>query len=132
MESAPYLRFRTRWEQRKREAAEVFKHERVAHVIDVLLADLDGVRLKEVSAEVGVQEAVEVSGYSESSIWRFLDDEKVPNVGEPGHPRMRIRDLPFKPRTSVFPSQQNERSKSELHATGTVDLATAELEIIND
>ena len=132
MDSDPYVGFRSRWEQRKREAAEVFRHERVAHVIGVLLEEFDAVRLEEVAGEVGVQEAVAVSGYSESSIWRFLDDEKVPNVGEPGHPRMRIRDLPFKPRQSELPSHQKERSKSAPRVNKTAALGTAELEIIND
>jgi hypothetical protein len=130
MESAPYMEFRRRWEQRQREAAEVFKHERGAHLIGVLLQDFDAVRVDEVSGEVGVQGATAVSGFSESSIWRFLDDEAVPNVGEPGHPRMRIRDLPFKPRRSeVVGSRRQSAPKCP---ASTASLGTAVLETIDD
>lgn len=129
MESDAYKAFRIRWEQREREAAEVFKHERMAHVIGVLLQDFDAVRLEEVSGEVGVKEAVGVSGYSESSIWRFLDDD-VPNVGEPGLPSMRIQDLPFRARRPDMTSPQQGQSTTDTEPS-TAALGTARIEIIN-
>lgn len=130
MESDAYKAFRSRWEQREREAAEVYKHERMAHVIGLLLQDFDAVRLDEVSGEVGVMEAVGVSGYSESSIWRFLDAD-VPNVGEPGLPSMRILDLPFKPRRPDVTSPQNGQSMPDTRSSAPA-LGTAQLETIDD
>lgn len=123
--SDPYLAFRRRWDHRRREAAEIFMHERAAHVISVVLQELDAMRAAEVSGEVGIQEAARLSGYSVSSIWRLLNDEQVTNVGEPGRPRIRIRDLPFKPRRSVIsctPAKSPRRSDAAL--------GSAELEIV--
>ncbi len=37
------------------------------------------------------------SGYSRATLERMLSDGKIPNVGEPGAPRVRRCDLPRKP-----------------------------------
>lgn len=96
-ESAPYRALRDRWEEKRNEAIRVFRHRRAAQVIKVLLAELEAMRLAEVSREVSIREAAALSGYNESSMWRLLRED-VPNVGEPGHTRIRVGDLPLKPR----------------------------------
>lgn len=44
-----------------------------------------------------VAEAAEESGYSESQLYSLLSEEKLPNVGKKGAPRVRRGDLPRKP-----------------------------------
>ncbi len=43
-----------------------------------------------------LEEAVEESGYTYSSLQKKVASGKIPNIGEPGAPRVRRQDLPRK------------------------------------
>lgn len=122
--------FIDRWREQLQEAEVVFKDTRSANVIRVFLEELEAMRAAELAVELTVQEAADVSGYHESSIWRMLGDGELEDVGEPGSPRILATDLPLKVdrnRSSEGPARTVEFRHDEAPRLGT-----ARLEMIND
>ena len=91
-----YQRFRTRWQQRRREALDLFNDEHLARLIEVMLAEIEAMRIEELTQEVGLQDAARLSGYHEATVSRMLERGEIPNLGAPGRPRLRVIDLPYK------------------------------------
>lgn len=50
---------------------------------------------------LNLTEAARLSGYSSEHLGRMVRDGKIPNAGRPGAPRIRLGDLPRRPRPAV-------------------------------
>jgi hypothetical protein len=92
-----YQAFRARWQQRRREAIELFEDAQLARLIDVMLVEIESMRVEELMQEVGLQDAARLSGYHEATVVRMLERGEIENFGAPGRPRLRVVDLPYKP-----------------------------------
>ena len=60
-----------------------------------------------------LDEAVEESGYSYSSLEKRVRSGRIPNIGEPGAPRVRRQDLPRKTPTRCFELETGEPDLAE-------------------
>ena len=60
-----------------------------------------------------LDEAVEESGYSYSSLEKRVRSGTIPNIGEPGAPRVRRQDLPRKTPTRRFELESGEPDLAE-------------------
>lgn len=70
---------------------------RQAEALESAAEDLER-RLPEWRLEpLTVEEAAAESGYSRSQLYALLSEDRLPNAGEPGAPRIRRCDLPLKP-----------------------------------
>lgn len=92
-----------------------------ARAVERCVEDLKEARAERDLQTLTLREAVEVSGYSYSRLQELVGD-KIPNVGEPGAPRVRRGDLPRKPGQA---SGTVEVADTE---DGEPDLARARLE----
>lgn len=95
-QSQAYHAFRARWQQRRREVIDLVNDEHLAQLIEVMLAEIEAMRIEELTLEVGLREAARLSGYHESTISRMLERGEMQDVGAPGRPRLRVIDLPYK------------------------------------
>jgi hypothetical protein len=62
--------------------------------------ELDAYEESHASELLTLEEAANESGYHKDSISRMISEDKVPNAGTKGAPRVRRRDLPKKPRSA--------------------------------
>jgi hypothetical protein len=53
---------------------------------------------------LSLREAAAASGYSEDHLARLVRQERIPNAGRRGAPRIRRGDLPRRPMTRVAPA----------------------------
>ncbi len=60
-----------------------------------------------------LEEAAEESGYSYSSIQKRVASGEIPNVGQPGAPRVQRQDLPRKTPTRRFELESGEPDLAE-------------------
>lgn len=84
-----------------REEAERIRHrytdDRLARLCEVHAEELETALRTSLDETLTLSEAARVSGYSTSHLRRLLDEGRIPNAGQPGAPRIRLGDLPFKP-----------------------------------
>ena len=74
----------------------------MARVIRQIVGEINASRQQEFLATVTVSEAVELTGYSESTIYRHLETGKLQNVGTERNVLLRVRDLPFRSGPETF------------------------------
>ena len=67
----------------------------------------------EATTLLNLQEAAAESGYSYSSIQKRVASGEIPNVGQPGAPRVRRKDLPRKAPTRPFKLESGEPDLAE-------------------
>ena len=60
-----------------------------------------------------LEEAVEESGYTYSSLQKRVASGEIPNIGEPGAPRVQRQDLPRKTPTRRFELESGEPDLAE-------------------
>lgn len=101
---------------------------RQAHALESAADDLER-RLPEWRLEpLTVEQAAAESGYSRSQLYNLLSEDKLPNAGEKGAPRIRRCDLPRKPgHDAVELETAEDREPVERDADGNPDLAGAVL-----
>lgn len=92
-----YEAFRARWLQRRDDARGLYSDEETSHLIEVLLDEVEAMRLDELREEVDLPTAAGLSGYHESTLSRMVERGELTNVGRPGRPQFRLADLPYKP-----------------------------------
>lgn len=83
-----------------RSKASVFRaHEQasVAIAYELCARGLDEALTSIEVAPLSLSEAAELSGYSQDHLGRLIRDDKIPNAGRKGAPRIARRDLPMKP-----------------------------------
>lgn len=73
-----------------------YSDERLASLCESHARELEVALRTSLSRQVTLNRAAEISGYSKSHLRRLMDQGTIPNVGEPGAPRVRVSDLPFK------------------------------------
>jgi hypothetical protein len=59
--------------------------------------ELDAYEVAHADELLTLDEAAKESGYHKDSLSRMMSEEKIPNAGTKGAPRVRRRDLPKKP-----------------------------------
>lgn len=91
-----HVEFFERWTVR-REAYELAEMRGVVAVIDHLLADVAEMMRADAEEVVTPTEAARAGGYSADHIARLIRRGAIENVGRPGAPRLRRRDVPQKP-----------------------------------
>jgi hypothetical protein len=75
-----------------------YRDESLAALCEAHARELAAALRTSLDEEVTLSRAAELSGYSRSHLRRLMDQGVIPNVGEPGSPRLRVGDLPFRPR----------------------------------
>ena len=86
----------SRWRTR----AKLFRDhadESVARAYEKCAEELDEALREEDERLLDLQEAAELSGYSADHLGRLVREEKIPNAGRTGAPRIAHTDLPRKP-----------------------------------
>ncbi len=72
-----------------------------ARICDEVLVDFGKVLETESNAALTLGEAAARSGYSAGHLGRLVRQGKIPNAGHPRSPRVRVVDLPARPRAVV-------------------------------
>jgi hypothetical protein len=85
------------WRDEAERARRRYADESVARLCEIHAQELEAALRSSLDDQLSLGEAAQLSGYSRSHLRRLLDNGKVPNVGRPGAPRVRICDLPFRP-----------------------------------
>lgn len=85
------------WQTEAERIRRRYQDESLAGLCEAHARELDAAMRRSLDEEVTLADAAELSGYSKSHLRRLMDDGTIPNVGERGAPRVRVRDLPFKP-----------------------------------
>jgi len=75
----------------------------LAKLCDTHAAELQEAIREAASEELTLAQAARESGYSERRLRELVAEEKVPNAGELGRPRIRRGDLPRKARPKSEP-----------------------------
>jgi hypothetical protein len=69
-----------------------------ALLCDQVLSDFRSVMATEGEQLLTLREAAHYSGYSADHLGRLVREGRIPNLGKRGSPRLRVADLPMKPR----------------------------------
>ena len=94
--------------------------ERTARLFRTLAAELDEAVHETEDELLTLQQAADLSGYTADHLRHLVADGSIPNDGERGQPRIRRRDLPTKPGTSVDAGEDEatRAARSILKAVG--------------
>lgn len=85
-----------RWEVRRDDYKRVGASINGALVCQEFLTDLSLVEAAELEPAFKVRAAASRTGYSEDHLGRLVRQGKIPNVGRPGAPLVRLSDIPTK------------------------------------
>lgn len=72
-----------------------------AAICDEVLADVQAVFTSEGEQLVTLTEASRISAYSPDHLGRLLRSGTIPNAGRPNAPRIRLSDLPRRPKGAI-------------------------------
>lgn len=89
---------RDRWEARCDEYQRLGIHADGSKLIVEFLADLEALKDASTQRTVTLKEASLLSGYSPDHLGLLIRKKRIPNAGRRGAPRIRVSDLPCKPR----------------------------------
>jgi hypothetical protein len=76
-----------------------------AALCDEFLHDVASLLEAEAETLLTLKEASDRSGYGEEHLGRLIREGKLPNGGRKGAPRLRVRDLPRRPRGNRQPAR---------------------------
>lgn len=76
-----------------------------ADVLEGAVADVEAALTLAGSEAVTLAEGARLSGYSADALGRLVRAGRIPNLGRPHAPRVRVADLPRKPHSSGAPRQ---------------------------
>ena len=76
-----------------------------ATILDQVLCELQSVITTEGDTVLTIRAAATRSGYSAEHLARLVRDGTIQNVGRKGSPRIRLRDVPIKPKATVAKAQ---------------------------
>lgn len=88
----------TRWIKRRDELQKLNASVDGAILCNEVLDDLESLAQSESERTLTLAEASDMSGYSTDHLSRLLREGKIPNIGRKGAPRIRLADLPRRPR----------------------------------
>lgn len=94
-----------RWTTRRDELQKLRAAVDGAAICEEVLADLQALQRSGGETMLTLSEASAVSGYSIDHLARLLREGKLPNTGRKGAPRIRVTDLPRRPRTPLAGSR---------------------------
>jgi GAF domain-containing protein len=92
-------------EQWRQDADAMRRHacEQIATVIERHVAELEAATRAEDAAPLTLEQAARESGYSVDRLRHMITEQRIPNAGRKGAPRVRRQDLPRKaPRSTGF------------------------------
>lgn len=95
--SVPLQSLVSEWLEEAERIRRRYRDESLAGLCEAHARELDAALRTSLDEEVTLAQAAELSGYSKSHLRRLMDEGTIPNVGEPGAPRLRVGDLPFRP-----------------------------------
>jgi hypothetical protein len=90
-----------RWRARREEWRRLGVRVEGAAICDEVLADVEAVFTSEGQQLLTLTEASRISAYSPDHLGRLLRNGTVPNAGRPNAPRIRLADLPRRPKPVV-------------------------------
>jgi hypothetical protein len=82
--------------RRDAEVLRRYGQDSIAAVLETLAGELESDTVQD-APEVGLAEAVRLSGYVAAHLRRLVKEEKLRNVGSPKNPRFLTSELPRKP-----------------------------------
>jgi hypothetical protein len=88
-----------RWRARRDEWRRLGVHVEGAAICDEVLADFQAVFTSEGQELLTLTEASRMSAYSPDHLGRLLRNGTIPNAGRPNAPRIRLADLPRRPKS---------------------------------
>lgn len=71
-----------------------------AKTMEACSAELEAELRAWLDERLTLEDAAAESGYSYSSLQKRVASSEIPNAGDKGSPRIRRKDLPYKPRSS--------------------------------
>lgn len=89
------------WREEAQTIRRRYNDEKLATLCETHALELETAVRTSLDAPITLDEAARRSGYSKSHLRRLMDSGKVPNIGEKGAPRVRLGDLPYRPRRMV-------------------------------
>lgn len=101
---APWDDLRTKWRARRDEFARFRATVDGATLCDELLAELESAIQARNDEILTLSEASTVSGYTVDHLARLIRQGRIPNGGRRGAPRIRVRDIPVRPRRIAQPA----------------------------
>ena len=84
------------WRQEAKHVRDHYTLEAVSRTFERCANDLERYYLRVITQTATLKEAADLSGYSYSHLRRMMDGGEIENVGGPGKPRLRVRDLPVR------------------------------------
>ena len=96
------------WRAEANELRRRFGAEEQALTLEACADDLDETWRIWQTEPLTLEEAAEESGYSYSSLEKRVRSGEIPNIGEPGAPRVQRQDLPRKTPTRRFELETGE------------------------
>lgn len=109
----PLLRLVAEWRAEAERIRRRYQHDGLAGLCEAHADELEAALKAAAGREVTLAEAAEMSGYSRSHLRRLMDQGEIPNVGRPGAPRLRVSDLPMKPRRAGGLGAENAVRRAE-------------------
>jgi hypothetical protein len=89
------------WSARQTECLQFTAQLDGAKVIAAFLSDFDSVTVSEEEGALSLAEAARISGYSRDHLARLIRSGSIPNAGAKNRPRIRRKDVPRKPHSSL-------------------------------
>lgn len=88
--------------------------EAVARTYELCAEKLETVLESLQARPLTLSEASLASGYSADHLGRLVRENKIPNAGRPGSPRIAQRDLPVKPGIVALDSAESDLSRMQI------------------
>jgi hypothetical protein len=109
---------RVRWMQQRDAYERVSAHVNGARIIDAFLRDFDALERDEACDVLTLREAADRSGYSTDHLARLVRQGVIPNAGRRYSPRIRVADLPRRPRRFDGSSRRSYDVMSDARTLG--------------
>ena len=89
-----------------------------ARIIDAFLADLTSIERTSNDRLLTLREAAELSGYSTDHLARLVRQAVIPNAGKRHSPRIRLGDLPRRPKSFAHSQKRSYDAITDARSLG--------------
>jgi hypothetical protein len=101
------------------ELRDSFGDEPRARALEWAAAQIERAIQQDDDERLSLSEAALRSGYSADHLARLIREGRVPNAGRPGSPRIRVADLPIRPRPVAGPARAAYDPVADARAIGS-------------
>ena len=91
------LEIAARWREEGIHLRDRYNDETMARLCEVHAEELEAAVRQAEDEALTLAQAANISGYSSDHLGRMIRQGKIPNAGQKGSPRVRVRHLPKKP-----------------------------------